>query len=146
MKSFDTLASLTPERIVWAARQADRLPHFTWREIAPGDTILNVGTEVTRANEKYYRAGWPKPQWMSRSHEAPKEISKWLLKEDSKGSIGNKSIALNLRRFRSRIGSIFIDFDPREVAQLLENASRLGQSRALEFAPTTLLGTAHVTV
>lgn len=55
MKSFETLASLSPERIVWAARQADRLPHFTWREIAPGDVILTVGTEVTGPNEKYYR-------------------------------------------------------------------------------------------
>lgn len=69
MKSFDTLASLTPERIVWAARQADRLPHFTWREIAPGDTILNVGTEVTGPNEKYYRwlAKAPMDESLSRS-------------------------------------------------------------------------------
>lgn len=69
MKSFDTLASLTPERIVWAARQADKLPHFTWREIAPGDTVLSVGSEVTGPNEKYYRwlAKAPMDESLSRS-------------------------------------------------------------------------------
>ena len=31
------------------------LPDFTWREIAPGDRVLNVGSIATSVNEKYYR-------------------------------------------------------------------------------------------
>lgn len=55
MKSFDRLESLTPERILKAARQAARLPHYTWREIVPGDRVLNVGAVVHSPNEKYWQ-------------------------------------------------------------------------------------------
>ncbi len=55
MKSFDRLESLTPERIVWAAKRAMELPHYTWREIVPGDQVINVGRGVTGINEKYFR-------------------------------------------------------------------------------------------
>ena len=61
MKDFESLASLTPERILHTVRSAQRLPHHTWREIVPGDDVINVGKTVTSPNEKYYRllAGQP---------------------------------------------------------------------------------------
>ena len=31
------------------------LPDFTWREIIPGDHVINVGRTATSVNEKYYR-------------------------------------------------------------------------------------------
>ncbi len=55
MASFKLLESLTAERIVWAAKRAMELPHFTWREIAPGDQVINVGRIITGVNEKYFR-------------------------------------------------------------------------------------------
>jgi phenylalanine-4-hydroxylase len=61
MKSFDRLDTLTPERILRAAKQAVRLPHYTWRELVPGDRVLNVGRGVQSPNEKYWQlmAGQP---------------------------------------------------------------------------------------
>ena len=55
MESFPLLASLTPERIVEIAKRASFLPHFTWREIVPGDRVLNVGRKATSVQEKYFR-------------------------------------------------------------------------------------------
>ena len=55
MESFDLLQSLTPERIVAASKLAMSLPHYTWREVVPGDDTINVGTIVTSPNEKYFR-------------------------------------------------------------------------------------------
>jgi phenylalanine-4-hydroxylase len=55
MPSFSLLESLTPGSIVAAAKLAQRLPHFTWREIVPGDRVLNVGRVATSVNDKYYR-------------------------------------------------------------------------------------------
>ena len=54
-ESFDRLNSITPERILSASQKAMCLPDFTWREIVPGDQVLNVGTVATSVNEKYYR-------------------------------------------------------------------------------------------
>jgi phenylalanine-4-hydroxylase len=55
MKDFDSLSSLTPERILRTVYMARRLPHHTWREIVPGDEVINVGKILTSPNEKYYR-------------------------------------------------------------------------------------------
>ena len=55
MKSFDLLESLTPERILATAKKAMELPHYTWREVVPGDDTINVGSIVTSPNEKYFR-------------------------------------------------------------------------------------------
>lgn len=55
MKDFDSLTSLTPQRILNVAHTAQKLPHHTWREIVPGDDIINVGKLMTSPNEKYYR-------------------------------------------------------------------------------------------
>jgi phenylalanine-4-hydroxylase len=55
MKSFELLESLTPDRIVWAAKRAMELPHFTWREVAPGDEVINIGVTTVGTNEKYLR-------------------------------------------------------------------------------------------
>ncbi len=54
-KSFDLLNSLTPERILDASKKAMALPDYTWREIVPGDEVINVGSDFTSPNEKYYR-------------------------------------------------------------------------------------------
>jgi phenylalanine-4-hydroxylase len=69
MKSFETLASLTPERIVAAARTALELPHYTWREIVPGDQVLTVGQKLSSIQEKYYRlmAGQPMDESLTRT-------------------------------------------------------------------------------
>ena len=55
MKNFDLLNSLTPERIFATAKKAMELPHYTWREVVPGDDTINVGSIVTSPNEKYFR-------------------------------------------------------------------------------------------
>ncbi len=55
MESFDQLASLTSDRILWASKKAMELPHYTWREVVPGDNVINVGSVMTSPNEKYYR-------------------------------------------------------------------------------------------
>lgn len=52
---FDLLESITPERIVAIAHLASKLPHFSWRDIAPGDRVLNVGESAVSTNEKYLR-------------------------------------------------------------------------------------------
>ena len=54
-ESFDRLDTLTPQRILSASEKAMSLPDFTWREIVPGDRVLNVGRTATSVNEKYYR-------------------------------------------------------------------------------------------
>lgn len=55
MKDFESLTSLTPQRILNTVHTARRLPHHTWREILPGDEVFNVGKSLTSANEKYLR-------------------------------------------------------------------------------------------
>jgi phenylalanine-4-hydroxylase len=55
MERFDLLESITPERIVATANLASKLPHFSWRDIAPGDRVLNVGESAISTNEKYLR-------------------------------------------------------------------------------------------
>jgi len=55
IESFELLESLTPERIVATAKLASKLPHFSWRDIAPGDRILQVGESAVSTNEKYLR-------------------------------------------------------------------------------------------
>ncbi len=52
---FELLESITPERIVAIAHLASKLPHFSWRDIAPGDRVLNVGESAISTNEKYLR-------------------------------------------------------------------------------------------
>ena len=55
MSSFDQVQSLTAERILAASKRAMELPHFTWREIAPGDNVINIGQNAVSTNEKYLR-------------------------------------------------------------------------------------------
>ncbi|MCH2183519.1 MAG: hypothetical protein MK108_16085, partial [Mariniblastus sp.] len=55
MSSFDQVQSLTAERILAASRRAMELPHFTWREIAPGDHVITIGQNAVTTNEKYLR-------------------------------------------------------------------------------------------
>ena len=68
-ESFDLLQSLTPERILDASKKAMSLPDYTWREIVPGDRVINVGTSATSPNEKYYRlmAGQPLDECLKRA-------------------------------------------------------------------------------
>lgn len=69
MESFDLLESLTPERILEASKNAMALPDYTWREIVPGDRVVDVGTSMTSCNEKYYRlmAGQPMDECLERT-------------------------------------------------------------------------------
>jgi phenylalanine-4-hydroxylase len=55
IENFELLESLTPERIVSTAKLASKLPHFSWRDIAPGDRVLQVGESAVSTNEKYLR-------------------------------------------------------------------------------------------
>jgi phenylalanine-4-hydroxylase len=55
IERFDLLESLTPERILATAKLASKLPHFSWRDIAPGDRIMQVGESAVSTNEKYLR-------------------------------------------------------------------------------------------
>lgn len=68
-EAFELLESLTPERIVRAAKLSARLPHFAWRDVVPGDRILNLGRVGTSVNEKYYRlkAGSESDECMKRT-------------------------------------------------------------------------------
>lgn len=68
-ESFDLLQSLTPERILEASKKAMSLPDYTWREIVPGDRVINVGSLATSPNEKYYRlmAGQPLDECLQRT-------------------------------------------------------------------------------
>jgi phenylalanine-4-hydroxylase len=52
---FDLLESLTPERIVAIAKLAAKLPHFSWRDVAPRDSVLNYGESAVSTCEKYFR-------------------------------------------------------------------------------------------
>ncbi len=54
-KSFSLLDTITPQRILNAASIALELPDFTWREVLPGDQVVNLGTSATSTNEKYYQ-------------------------------------------------------------------------------------------
>lgn len=54
-EKFELLDSLTPERIVSIAKRAAKLPHFSWRDVAPGDTVLNFGEAAISTSEKYLR-------------------------------------------------------------------------------------------
>ncbi len=55
MKDFESLLSLTPQRILNVVHTAQRLPHHTWRELVPGDEVFNVGKTLASTNEKYYQ-------------------------------------------------------------------------------------------
>lgn len=55
LENFDLLESLTPDRILEASKKAMNLPDFTWREIVPGDRVIDVGTAMMSVNEKYHR-------------------------------------------------------------------------------------------
>jgi phenylalanine-4-hydroxylase len=54
-KQFELLESITAERIIRIAETASRLPHFSWRDVAPGDQVLNFGESSVSTNEKYLR-------------------------------------------------------------------------------------------
>jgi phenylalanine-4-hydroxylase len=71
MKEFDSLSSLTPQRILHIVHTAQRLPHHAWTKLVPGDQVLNVGKCLTSPNEKYYRylAGQPLDECLHRTAE-----------------------------------------------------------------------------
>ncbi len=124
MKSFEQLESLTPERIIHAAKTAQHLPHFTWREIVPGDEVLNVGSFVVGPNEKYFRlmAGLPIDECLTRAAirnlriitqhpaklrefagafqvappEVPAEIIEWFRVADARGEFPQDILPINM--------------------------------------------------
>jgi phenylalanine-4-hydroxylase len=124
MASFEKLESLTPERIIQAAKTAQQLPHFTWREIVPGDQVLNVGKVTVGPNEKYLRlmAGVPIDECLTRAAirnlrimaqhpaklkefqsafsvpppEVPTEIIEWFRQADIEGRFPQDILPMNL--------------------------------------------------
>lgn len=124
MQSFEQLESLTPERIIRAAKTARHLPHFTWREIVPGDQVLNVGRFAVGPNEKYLRlkANLPLDECLTRAairnlriitqHSAklrefaaafqvappdvPSEIVEWFRAADARGEFPQDILPLNM--------------------------------------------------
>jgi phenylalanine-4-hydroxylase len=117
MKSFDSLSTLKSQRIVDASKKALRLPHYTWREIVPGDRVINVGTVATSPNEKYYglMAGLSSDECLQRTAirnlrmfaagmddsllkqfkvpppSIPSGILDWFVKADSRGDFQDKA-------------------------------------------------------
>ncbi|HMP79333.1 MAG TPA: hypothetical protein PKD54_07770 [Pirellulaceae bacterium] len=87
MKEFDTLTSLTPQRILQIVHTARKLPHHTWTELVPGDQVINVGHALTSANEKYYRywAGQPLDDCHRRTVE--RNLSVWNQGVDVAGDL-----------------------------------------------------------
>ena len=55
IRRFDLLNTITPERILRTAKTAALLPHFSWRDLVPGDHVLQVGESAVSTNEKYLR-------------------------------------------------------------------------------------------
>jgi len=55
IRQFDLLGSITPERIVKLAKIFAKLPNFSWRDLVPGDRVLQVGESAVSTNEKYLR-------------------------------------------------------------------------------------------
>ncbi len=68
-KSFPLLDTITPERVLKAAKTAIQLPDYTWREIVPGDQVVDVGRIAMSPNEKYDRlmAGQPLDDCLKRT-------------------------------------------------------------------------------
>ncbi len=75
-ESFELLKSLTAERILNVSKKAKSLPDFAWRDIVPGDRVINVGSVATSPNEKYYQlmAGQPLDDCMKRTALANLEM------------------------------------------------------------------------
>ena len=119
MQSFEQLASLTPDRILRVSKLALELPHFTWREVVPGDKVINVGTVMRSPQEKYFHLMMDKPidECLTRSAvrnlrmicdekfdvkklaafkspppEIPTEILDWFKKADAEGRFANVEI------------------------------------------------------
>jgi len=69
LNRFDSLNSLTPDRILNIVHTARQLPHHTWTEIVPGDHVIHVGQLMTSPNEKYARlkAGLPLDESQART-------------------------------------------------------------------------------
>ncbi len=116
---FDLLESLTAQRIIDIARMAARLPHFSWRDVAPGDTVVNFGESAVSTNEKYLRLICDLPSdecltrtairnlrllargldsrvdldrvWRAPPAPIPAGALPWFEKEDAKGRFANQA-------------------------------------------------------
>ncbi len=117
MSSFERLDTLTPERILAASLRAMELPHYTWRELAPGDNVINAGSVMTSPNEKYFRlmANQPLDECLTRTAlrnlrmyasgecdteflaehfkvlppEVPDEVIAWFKQQDAQGKFAD---------------------------------------------------------
>lgn len=117
---FDLLETLTPERIVATAKLAAKLPHFSWRDVAPGDTVVNFGESAVSTNEKYLRLRCNLPSddcltrvairnlrqlvhglepgvdpdcvWRNPIAPIPPAIVEWFRDEDSHGSFAQQAL------------------------------------------------------
>ena len=55
MKDFESLSSITPERILSVIEEAKHIPHLGWRDIVEGDNVINSGAEAMTPGEKYQK-------------------------------------------------------------------------------------------
>ena len=53
MKDFESLSSITPERILSIVEEAYHLPHLGWRDVLEDDVLINVGSEAMAPHKKY---------------------------------------------------------------------------------------------
>lgn len=125
MKDFDSLRSLTPERILRSVHLAQKLPHYTWREIVPGDEVINVGTSMTSINEKYVRL---------LSHQPLDECQ-------DRAAFRNLRMYRNGLELRSIEETRFMDALPSVSSEMLE-AFSVAEKRG-EFARLTRLQISH---
>lgn len=124
MTSFDRLETLTPERIILAAKAAQKLPHFTWREIVPGDKVHHVGSFAMSTHDKYWRlfanapidecltraairnlrmATQNRVDWDALDHlmkcpipRVPENILSWFAEQDQRGAFPQLLLPINL--------------------------------------------------
>jgi phenylalanine-4-hydroxylase len=53
LRDFESLTSITPERIIEIVTEAKSLPHLGWRDIIDSDQVITSGTDAMAPNDKY---------------------------------------------------------------------------------------------
>ena len=61
MKDFESLSSITPERILSVIEEAKHIPHLGWRDIVEGDNVINSGAEAMTPGEKFQKLSQGRP-------------------------------------------------------------------------------------
>ncbi len=134
LKNFESLSTLTPDRILTAAKAAMRLPHHTWRELVPGDNVVNVGKVASNPNEKYGRliTGLPIDECCERA--AVRNLTlfakpdRWTLPED-------REFIEALPEIPSEIQSAFIASEAFMQTQSEGSDCHCGSEKSCDSAP-----------